>query len=144
MKTADYLDQVKARHSLASDYALAKVLLVSTQHVSNWRAGRNFPDSFACLKLALLLGVKPEQVVGDIEVERAEKSGKTERVTAWRELLAKLGGVAAAVILSAGLVPENSYAANHLRAVSSADSLYIVGGRRRRRRARWCDGLKVV
>lgn len=114
MKTAELLDQARQVAGLPSDYALAKVLGVTTQLVSNWRHGRKYPSSFALFKLALLARRDPAEVTAELETERAERAGDMDQAGAWRELMRKLGGVAAsvagAVILSAAVAPGNANA----------------------------------
>ena len=137
MKTSEYLDQVKSRHALTSDYQLAKRLQVPTQTVSNWRSGTSNPNTFLCFRLAELLDLPAHQVVADIELERAERTGQAETAATWRTWLDKLSSTAAAilaaVILSAGGFPGNARADNGLQRGGGLDATNI-GARKRRRR----------
>jgi transcriptional regulator with XRE-family HTH domain len=73
MKSTDYLDAVKQRHGLVSDYQLAKVLGVGHSTLSNYRVGRSIMDPTMCVKLAELLAVPAIEVIAAAEVERATR-----------------------------------------------------------------------
>ncbi|RVU46098.1 helix-turn-helix domain-containing protein [Rubrivivax rivuli] len=102
MKTVQIIDLVCMVHAW-SDYRLAKELHVSPSAVSNWRAGRSFPEPVLCVKLAALAGVEPGQVIAQVEAERAERAGKMDQVKTWNTWLGKMTGTAAAVIMSASM-----------------------------------------
>lgn len=130
MKTAELLDQARQVAGLPSDYAIAKLVGVSSQVVSDWRHGRKYPAAFALFKLALLARRDPAEVTAELETERAERAGDMDQAGAWRELMRKLGGVAAsvagAVILSAAVMPGNANAGAGLQPAAGAGGLYIV------------------
>jgi predicted transcriptional regulator len=75
MKTVEYLDAIKARHSLKSDYALAKLLGLSTSAIYTYRAGRGEMDSTTAVKVAELLAINPLQVIACVELARAKNDG---------------------------------------------------------------------
>lgn len=129
MKTDQYLDQAKQASGITSDYGLAKVLGVTRQAVSNWRQARTLPDPLICFRLAELLEINAAQVLADIELERAEHSGRVDHASLWREWVEKLGGVAAAVLLGAVLTGP-SPAQSRASASSAGDGLYIMSTRR--------------
>lgn len=147
MKTTEYLDQVKARYSIPSDYALSKRLQVPTQTVSNWRTGARQPDNLACFRLAELLQLPADRVIADIELERAERTGQADQAAAWRQWLERLGGVAAsllgAVILSGTLGAGNARADNGLRSFGG-DATKPMSARTRRRRRGATQAFAVI
>lgn len=71
--TIEFLDAVKARHSLPSDYALAKKLDVSQQCVSRWRIGKDTIGDLAAIKVAKLLEMDQRYVVACAHAERAKQ-----------------------------------------------------------------------
>ena len=73
MRTIEYLDQVKARHGIKSDYALAQVLAVTHATVSHYRTGRSIMDATVAVKVAELLALNPLVVIAAAEIERATK-----------------------------------------------------------------------
>lgn len=73
MKTTEYLDLVKARLSLPSDYALAKVLGISQQSVTQFRNGRSAMGIETCMKVGEYLRVDGHAVYADGQIERATK-----------------------------------------------------------------------
>lgn len=94
--TREFLDAVRARHGLKSDYQLAKLLGVSHTRVSNWRTGRNTFDDETALQVAALLMENPAYVLASVSAERARVEGVRE---VWEDLAKKLAGVVAALVL---------------------------------------------
>jgi predicted transcriptional regulator len=90
MKTSlDYLDEMKAKQGLPSDYAAANVLGVSRAAVSAYRVGRNQFDNLTAAKVAELLGIDAMEVIAAVNYERA----KDEHTRAlWLSLWEKSGG----------------------------------------------------
>lgn len=99
MNTLDYVERVKLKTGIASDYGIAKLLGATRQTASGWRTGRSQLSALNCFKVAEVLGLDPAQVVADIERERAEQAGNEAQAVAWRGWVEKLGGVAAALVL---------------------------------------------
>lgn len=71
MTTADYLDAIKAKLGLTSDYAVSKVLGVRTSSVSRYRNGVSAFDDEVCFKVGELLDVNPLEVIVAVRAERA-------------------------------------------------------------------------
>lgn len=73
MKTTNqFLDEVKAKHGLSSDYALAKFAGISKQAISNYRARKSFLDDEIAEKVAALLGVSAAYVTACAHAERTK------------------------------------------------------------------------
>lgn len=87
MTTVDYLDRVKARHGLTSDYALAKLLGLTRASVSLLRSGRNRPDDSTAIKIAHLLGVDPGLVVAQAHADRAKTP---EERAVWESIISMM------------------------------------------------------
>ncbi|QGZ37756.1 helix-turn-helix protein [Pseudoduganella flava] len=81
MRTVNYLDAIKTRLNLPSDYALAKRLGITQQAISNYRAGRSKMDDDVALTIAELLGVNPLAVIAAANAERAKTDEQRERWT---------------------------------------------------------------
>jgi transcriptional regulator with XRE-family HTH domain len=98
MNTKDYIEAAKQRLDLPSDYALAKVLGVAKQTVSNYQNGKTQLDEPIARRVAEILGIHPGLVLLDMQRERAKTP---EDKSLWQEiykgflslsLLAKSGG----------------------------------------------------
>jgi transcriptional regulator with XRE-family HTH domain len=85
MKTTDYLDSIQVKYSLASDYAISKILGISRQAISNYRSGRGSLDDTVALRAADLLEIEPGIVLLDMYIERT-RVDKTRDV--WRDIQA--------------------------------------------------------
>lgn len=117
MKTVDFLDAIKARHNLTSDYAAAAKLGVTRQMVSAYRAGKTFGDDMA-LKTAELLDMPPGYVLACVHAERTadaatrkvwdsiartmKAAGKATAGVAFAAMLAHQGDTRAALAIQKG------------------------------------------
>jgi transcriptional regulator with XRE-family HTH domain len=72
LNTLEYLDAVKKKHGISSDYALAKVLSFSQPAMSAYRNGRRILDDDAALRVATELGLNPLIVIAAANAERAK------------------------------------------------------------------------
>jgi len=128
MRTPELLDAARSRAGIPSDYALAARLGVTRASVSGWRRGKQVPDAGHVFELANLAGLDGVTVWAEIELQRAELAQLPLNVAAWRSLLQRLGGAAAAVAMVAGLgvAPSPSQAAPDQSRVNPGDRLYIM------------------
>lgn len=85
--TTDYLDSVKLKLGLPSDYALAKYWAVSKQHISEYRNGKRTLGDERALEVARILGINPVEVFIAIQCQRA-KSDQVKQV--WGEFMEKI------------------------------------------------------
>lgn len=83
MNTTEYLDAVKKRLEIESDYALSKSLGVAKQTVSNYRNGKTHLDEKAARRVGEILNIHPGLVVLDMQRERARTS---EEKTLWSDI----------------------------------------------------------
>lgn len=94
MKTTnEYLDQVKQKLRLDTDYKLAKWLGSKTSVISKYRLKQRVMDNYTAAKLAEALGIDPMEVIAAAEAEREKDERKAEF---WRKLMQKMS-VAAAI-----------------------------------------------
>jgi hypothetical protein len=94
MMTIEYLDAVKRKHSLTSDYQLAKLLDCPTPVVSRYRTGHRVMDDYTAARVAELLDMEPLVVIAQANAERERDEGKK---AFWRKYAA---GVIGAVLVS--------------------------------------------
>ncbi|MES2027373.1 MAG: helix-turn-helix domain-containing protein [Pseudomonadota bacterium] len=87
MKTLAYLDAAKQRLKIDSDYALSKILGVTTSAISNYRAERSRIDDDVALKLAEILEINPLEVIASANAERARTPEMRAR---WTGLMQKV------------------------------------------------------
>lgn len=73
MKTTNnYLDDLKAKHGVRSDYALAKKLGVMPGHITTYRKNRSHFDDKMAVRVAELLEIDPAEVLAAMNVERTK------------------------------------------------------------------------
>ena len=101
MNSAQFLDAVKAKHALRSDYQAGKFLGIKQGRISMYRTGRRQFDDATCLLFAKALDLGPLHVIAEIQAERA-KEPELERV--WKALarMTKKATVAALTIIILG------------------------------------------
>lgn len=86
MNTPEYLDALRAKLNLPSDYALAKQLGLTRQAISNYRAGTNHFEDEIAMEVAKILEMHPGIVLLDMRRQRA-KNPETKAV--WTTLAEK-------------------------------------------------------
>lgn len=99
--TVEYLDEVKARLDLPSDYAAAKVLQVTPSAISKYRLGRAHFDDTTCLRVAEILGIAPFEVIA---AANAERSRDTQTRRLWENAWGKATGAAVTTAFAACIV----------------------------------------
>ena len=84
-KTAQLIDMLKDSKHLASDYAAAHYLGVTTQSISKYRCKKSFCEDKVAYQLAIILGLEPLRVVASIRAERAKRAGDETLFLFWSE-----------------------------------------------------------
>lgn len=136
--TCDFLDAVKTKRGIDSDYALAKILKVTGSCISNYRSKRSYLDDKMALKVAEALEIDAGYVIACSHVERA----KNEEIRqTWRGIVEKLGSVAATVILgiAAYTLPV---APAHAGTSLLPEDVYYVKSRRRNAKRTLLDQIR--
>lgn len=128
--TLDFLDAVKARHGLPSDYALAKKLGVTHQMISRYRTGKELLGDLSAIKVASLLEIDSGIVMAAVHAERAKSD---QERTAWNAIFEKLGGIAAALLIGIGgmSAPSPAQASSAPISAQSGNGIGIMSTRRR-------------
>lgn len=83
MKTADFLEMLRHKLGVKTDYALAKALGTSKQSVHKYRKGTTTPDDSTAVKWAILLDMDPLFVLASINAEREKNPAVKEQ---WERL----------------------------------------------------------
>lgn len=96
--TIEYLDQVKAERGLTSDYALAKLLGITTTAVQQYRSGRSAIGIETAMKVGDILGVDGHAVYADGQIERAKNA---EISAFWKTISEKFSESFNALLLGA-------------------------------------------
>jgi predicted transcriptional regulator len=142
--TVEYLDAVKAKLDLPSDYAAAKALGVTRAAVSRYRNGLGTFDDLTAARVADILGVEPIEVIAATNFERSTD----ERARAvWGAIWGKAAGVTvlSLTLVAAGLsgAPTTKAAESGNSNTMNSGSLYIMSNRRRDRKAS-VSGLRLA
>lgn len=98
--TVDFLDAVKARHALPSDYSLAPVLGITRAEVSRLRNRKSALGDSTALQVAKLLDIDPAQVIASAHAERAKHP---EEKAVWQSITERLAGLAVCVLIGVAL-----------------------------------------
>jgi predicted transcriptional regulator len=85
--TAEYLDAVKAKLELPSDYALAKYWGVSKQDISEYRAGKRTLGEDRAIAVAEILGIDPAE---PLIASHAERAKSTQAKEVWTSLFERI------------------------------------------------------
>lgn len=72
MKAIDWIDRAKSITGITSDYGIAKALGLSRQTVSGYRSRLSTLDEDASIKIAQVIGARPEAVILDQAAERVK------------------------------------------------------------------------
>lgn len=143
MRTAtEYLETVKKRHNLRSDYALAKFLGISRQAVSKQKHGGGL-DDYTALKVAQALDINPLEIIAARNQERAKSA---EEKAAWEKILKSVAACTVGVflLLLPTKAPESSTSGiNQIK----DHGIYIIRTLRRARKLlkrfkSWTDTLR--
>jgi transcriptional regulator with XRE-family HTH domain len=102
-KTTRLLDQIKEKHGLQSDNALAAKLGVRRQRVSNFYKGERAPDNTVCKRIAVLLNKPLSEIISLVEIDTAKDEKKRSE---WREYYNSIGGYAASITAALLFFPE--------------------------------------
>ena len=91
MKTVDdYLDMLKKKYELKSDYALAKFLGISKQRITTYRQGRSSFNTEFSIVVAKFLGLEPMEIIAAMNAVR-EKDNLAQNF--WRDTYNKVSMV---------------------------------------------------
>lgn len=95
--TEGFLDELRHRYDAKTDYALHKLLKVSRQTIYRYRDGKGTFDEDIAVRAAELLGLDPQMMLVWVTKERTRHA---QARIFWEDLLKKLAGPAAVVLLA--------------------------------------------
>lgn len=100
MELNEIIEKAKTRANITSDYALAKVLGIERQIVSDWKRGKKHPSTDEAVKLATLAGLEEMKVIAEIEMQTAKTEKKREF---WKSYIDTKGLTATLGLIALGL-----------------------------------------
>jgi predicted transcriptional regulator len=92
MKSYEYIEKVKEIKQLDTDYKVAKMMGWHQHKISNYKDGQSM-DNEAARQVAEILDVPLMKVIADMESQRFERQGKTEKAKAWSKLSKMAGNI---------------------------------------------------
>ncbi|WP_064496204.1 helix-turn-helix domain-containing protein [Ralstonia insidiosa] len=124
MRVEKFLDDAIARHGLKNDTALAKLLGVRQNAVSQYRSGTRTMDNEMCLRVAQLLDMEnPLPIIMAADLDRAERAGQR---SLWEVFSPRMAHSAATILVLATAGVTNFVTPTTLQAFSHA----IAAGQR--------------
>jgi plasmid maintenance system antidote protein VapI len=88
MKPSDYLDELKKKQGVESDYALHKVLGITRGAVSQFRHNKHWFSDEMSVQVAEILDINPAKILIDMHIMRSQS--KPQLLAAWTGLSEKL------------------------------------------------------
>ena len=98
MKAHEWIDRLKVTKGISSDYAVAKILGISTAAICKIKQTESTFSDETSMKVALLLDMDPLIVLSD---QAAERSKNDQVKKAWSQLLDTLKGKSLALAAAA-------------------------------------------
>lgn len=78
MNANEYLDAAKQAMNITSDYELANRFGLHRSRISSYRKGREWPDNYVVMLLAITLKLDPARVLADLESQREKDPKRRE------------------------------------------------------------------
>jgi plasmid maintenance system antidote protein VapI len=121
--TQSFLKRVQSTLGDVSEYRAAKDLGVTPQAVSKWKLGKSFMGDAAGLRVAAILGEKPEVILALLGAERTQDADARK---VWTNLARRLQrGAAAGIVTSLGIAAFLNCQVAHA-AASTTPGMYIM------------------
>jgi len=121
--TADFIADLKAKHGLRSNYAVAKFLKQTDTAVARWAHGKGSFSDETAMHIADLLDLDPAYVVACVHAERAKR---TEEKKLWEHIatltMGAMVGLMVFALASLPFLPLNG----GVRNVAMAEPMYIM------------------
>ena len=125
MKTAaQYLDDIRIKHGLTSDYQIKKMTGWSSARLSIWRNGRSHFDDEAAMIVAGLLEIDPSEVLINAHMSRSVP----QALPIWQGMIDRLCTVAGTLVIATGMAaaPAPAEAASTSNAANNSYTLCAV------------------
>lgn len=119
-KTQELAEAARVKLGGVTDYSLAKTLEIPRARISEYVRGEQNADTYACVRLAMVLGRDPLEVIAEVEAQTARTPTKRDF---WSRFPSGLRRTALGVVLSAtyfgsALAPRTGEAAPNPGATS--------------------------
>jgi hypothetical protein len=75
-KTKELLLECKVKLGVQTDYKLAKNMDLHTARISAYMAGKETPDNYAAVRIALILKRDPAEIIAEIEADTTKNEKK--------------------------------------------------------------------
>lgn len=83
-KAKELLLECKIKLGVKTDYKLAQELKIERARISDYMAEKRTPDTYACVRIALILNRNPAEIIAIVE-EESEKNA--QRKSFWADFL---------------------------------------------------------
>ena len=83
MKSAEFLDALKEKYGIKTDYRLGRILKISPSRISSYRSSKREFDEDTCKLVAIELDETVEFLLAEIQAVRGTR---TKHEAAWRRL----------------------------------------------------------
>lgn len=123
--TADFLNELKVKHGLKSNYAVAKFLDQTDTAIARWAHGKGTFSDETAMKIAELLEYDPAYVMACMAAERSKDANVKKT---WEWTAHHLGGLAAALAVVAFLPTVNLSGDQFNIAFSGLAGADVMGG----------------
>lgn len=145
LQSAEYLDAIRRRHKLPSDYAVSKLLGVGVSRISNYRNGRANMDDGIAPRVAELLGDSPLAILAELHASRADTAfardafrelaalARREYGAAWATKKPPRGGLVSGLVAEDGIEPPTRGFSSPPASTSPAAPLRKLRGRPRKK-----------
>jgi hypothetical protein len=98
MDTSNYLDLIKQKLNLSSDYAIAQKMGWSKANVSHYRNRKSTFENIAAVQVADTLGIDKFQVICDMELQREKNEEKRRFWLKYAQAICLVGIIAPALM----------------------------------------------
>ena len=78
MKPSEWLDKIKDKEHLTSDYQLAKLIGIKGNGLANLRKRDNGMDNYTAIRIAEILEINKIEVIIDMELQKAKTKEKQD------------------------------------------------------------------
>lgn len=86
-KAKELLLECKVKLGIKTDYKLAQSMEINRARISAYMSGKEIPDTYACIRISLILQRNPAEIIAMVEAE-SEKNEK--RKAFWVDFLGRV------------------------------------------------------
>lgn len=137
-KTVEFLDAIKEKYDLQSDYKLSKFTGLLKGTISNYRTGKSCLDAPVAMEIAYWLDLPEGYVLACVQAEREERAKRTEIAETWKRVAKSLrvAMLAGLLVFLGWTAPQDAAAATHKAFNNVSENIYYTHVELWRRRLR--------